>query len=105
MTCPEEISWSPVTTLRQGGKTTTGTQDTNLPVSRADLAKSLGMAVETLAYYYRTDTIPRPHRLGNACYYTADEARQIEAWWEARKRLVFKQEGEPTNEVMPLMPP
>jgi hypothetical protein len=83
----------------------TRTQDTNLPVSRAETAKALGMAVETLAYYYRTDMIPRPHRLGNACYYTADEARQIAEWWEGRKRLVFKREGEATNEVAPLMPP
>ncbi len=83
----------------------TKTQDTNLPVSRAEPAKAMGMVVETLAYYYRTDRIPRPHRIGNCCYYTADEARQVSEWWEARNRLVFKQEGEPTNEVAPLTAP
>ena len=68
----------------------TRTQDPELPVSRAEMAKSLGMAVETLAYYYRTDKIPRPHCCGNSYYYTADEARQIVEWWGARKRLMFR---------------
>lgn len=82
----------------------TGTQDTNLPVSHGEMARMLGMATETLSYYCRIGKIPHPHRLGNCYYYTADEARQIAEWWEARKRLVFKHEGEPTNEVAAFTP-
>ena len=67
----------------------TRTQDSELPISRAELAKALGMAKETLAYYYRSGMIPRPRLCGNCCYYTADEAQQIVLWWEARKKLTF----------------
>jgi DNA-binding transcriptional MerR regulator len=68
---------------------TNKTQDTSLPVSHGEMAGMLGMAKETLSYYCRIGTIPRPHRLGNCYYYTADEARQIVEWWELRKKLVF----------------
>jgi len=76
----------------------TKTQDPNLPVSRAEMAKALGMAVETLAYYYRTYKIPRPHCCGNCYYYTADEAQQIVEWWDMRKMLTFKQEAAPCED-------
>ena len=36
------------------------TQDPNLPLSRAEMAGMLGVAKETLAYYYRTGKIPAP---------------------------------------------
>ena len=67
----------------------TRTQDQNLPVGHGEMAARLGMAKETLSYYCRIGKIPRPHRIGNCYYYTADEARQICEWWEMRKRLVF----------------
>ena len=76
----------------------TMTQDTNLPVSRAEMAKRLGMATETIGYYYRKGLIPHPHCCGTSYYYTADEARKIVEWWEARKKLTFKQEGEPCED-------
>ncbi len=70
------------------------TQDPNLPVSRREMAGMLGMSKETLSYYCRVGTIPPPHRMGRSCYFTAAEAQQIADWWEMRKQLVFKREGE-----------
>ena len=77
---------------------TTKTQDTSLPVSHGEMAGMLGMAKETLSYYCRIGRIPRPHRIGNCYYYTADEARQIVEWWELRKKLTFKQEAVPCED-------
>ena len=71
----------------------TRTQDPSLPVGHAEMAEMLGMAKETLSYYCRIGKIPRPHRIGNCHYYTADEARQVAEWWEMRKKFTFKQEA------------
>jgi DNA-binding transcriptional MerR regulator len=57
------------------------------------MAEMLRLAKETLSCYCRIGKIPRPHRIGNCYYYTADKARQIAEWWESRKGLVFKQEA------------
>jgi hypothetical protein len=85
--------------MEEEGRSMITTQDPNLPVSQAEMAGMLCVAKETLAYYYRTGKIPRPHRCGICNYYTAAEARQIVEWWEGRKRkLTFRQEETPCED-------
>lgn len=61
-------------------------------ITLRELAKHIRADVRQLHYLIETGRIPAGERIGKTLTYTPDQASQIAAWWDARKKLKFKKE-------------